>query len=127
MTPVVLCFFAIFAVILTVTVKQLEPKFAGLVVTAAGLIFWLYAVRVFLPVIRELFALTEDSALSTPFSALFRALGLSLVISFSAGVCRDLGENGIAEKLELCGKGAILTLAVPLLKTLLNAVSALLS
>ena len=127
MTGLVLCSFALFAVFLTVTVKQMEPRFAALVVTAAGLVFWLYAIRVFLPLVRELYGLTEESALAAPFSALFRALGLALVVSISAGICRDMGENGIAEKLELCGKGAILTLAVPLLKTLLAAISRLLS
>ena len=127
MNLIALCFFALLTVFLAVTVKEMEPRFASLLTTGAGLVFWLYAMREYLPVVQEMMGITQDNALSAPFSAMFRALGLALVISLCAGVCRDLGENGVAEKLELCGKGAILALAAPLLKSLLSAVSSLLS
>ena len=122
-----LCAFAILAVFLASTVKQMEPRFGALVVTAAGIVFWIYAIKEILPFIQLLVGITEDNALGGAFAALFRALGLVLVISFSAGVCRDLGENGIAEKLEFCGKAAVISLSLPTLKTLLAAIVALLS
>ena len=121
------CAFAILAVLLTVTVKEMEPRFGGIIVTAAGVVFWLYAVKALLPTVQTMMGLTQTSDFGASFSALFRALGLALVISFCAGVCRDLGENGLAEKVEFCGKAAILALALPSLKSLLSAISALLS
>ena len=127
MSLIALCFFALLAAFLAVTVKEMEPRFASLLTTGAGVVFWLYALRAFLPVVQEMVGIAENSPLEAPFSAMFRALGLALAVSLSAGVCRDLGENGVAEKLELCGKGAILALAAPLLKSLLTTLSSLLS
>lgn len=127
MSAVALCAFAILAVFLTVTVKQTEPRFGSIAVTAAGIVFWIYAVKELLPVAQALAGMTENDGTGVSFSALFRGLGLALVVSFSAGVCRDLGENGMAEKLEFCGKIAILALALPFLKALLSVVTALLS
>ena len=122
-----ICAFALLAVFLTVTLKQMEPRFGGMVVTAAGIVFWLFAIKELLPVVQTLVGLTQTSDFSDSFAALFRALGLALVISFCAGVCRDLGENGLAEKVEFCGKTAILALALPSLRSLLSVIASLLS
>lgn len=127
MSAVALCAFALLAVVLSITVRESQPRFSALVVTAAGVVFWLFAVKELLPVVQAMADLTEKNGLSDSFSALFRALGLALVISFSAGFCRDLGENGVAEKLEFCGKIAVLSLALPTLKALIAAIVALLS
>ena len=127
MSPVAVCAFALLAVFLAVTVREISPRFGALTVTAAGIVFWIYAVKELLPVVAELAGLTEKGVAGTSFSALFRALGISLIVSFSAGVCKDLGESGMAEKLEFCGKAVILSLALPSLKALFSAVVALLS
>ena len=127
MKVLALCAFAVLAVFLASTVKQLDSRFGALVVTAAGIIFWVYAVKELLPLIQTLIGITEENALGGAFASLFRALGLVLVVSFAASVCRDLGEESIAEKLEFCGKAAVLTLSLPTLKALLSAIAALLS
>ncbi|MBP5289692.1 MAG: hypothetical protein J6Z79_07480 [Clostridia bacterium] len=121
------CAFALLAVFLTVTVKQTEGRLGAILSAAAGVVLWLCAVKELLPMIQALTGLTRDSFAGEAFAALFRALGLALMISFVSGVCRDLGETGTAEKLEFCGKAAMLTLALPLLKRLLSAIVSLLS
>ncbi len=127
MSVVGLCAFAILAVFLAACVKQMEPKWGALTVTAAGIVFWIYAVKELLPLAAALMGMTKGTMAESAFSALFRALGLALVISFAAGVCRDLGETGTAEKLEFCGKIALVSLALPLLKSTLAAITGLLS
>ena len=47
---------------------------------------------------------------------LLKSVGISLVVSTAADICRDCGENAIASKVELLGKCEILLLSLPLLK-----------
>ena len=55
-----------------------------------------------------------------------KTVGVGLLTRFSAALCRDAGESGIAVFLEVAGGGAALLLAVPLMEMVLETISALL-
>jgi stage III sporulation protein AD len=61
------------------------------------------------------------------FSLLYKALGICILTSVASSFCRDLGEEKIAEKLELCGKAALMFLSLPVLEYLLNLIGEILS
>lgn len=56
-------------------------------------------------------AISSDTAL-----ILVKSLGVCLLVQFTADVCRDAGENGLAARAELAGKVALLLLALPLFR-----------
>ncbi len=65
----------------------------------------------------------ERSGLTAEFTVpVLKSLGLSLLGKFSAGFCRDMGQNSAAAALELASACAILCVSVPLLKSLLDVV-----
>ena len=115
-----LCAFALLAGILAKVSDELFPKFKPLVLTSCGILFFLHFFSNFSPLLKKLFSLGASSDYPALFSLLFKGFGIALLVSVSASFCRDLGEEKIAERLELCGKGAILYLSMPVLEYLLN-------
>ena len=127
MTAVGLCCFSVIAVILTVLMRQLEGRFATLAAAVAGVLLFAWAVKHAAPAALQLVSLAENGAYSGTVNTLFKGFGLALLVSLAAGVARDVGEGGLADKVEYCGKAAILVLAMPLIRELLAFVSSLLA
>jgi stage III sporulation protein AD len=57
---------------------------------------------------------------------LLKALGVAFLTETAASVCRDSGEAGLATWVETAGKLEILLLSFPLIRTVLDTVTALL-
>ena len=53
-------------------------------------------------------------------SLALRVVALCILTEVSAGICRDLGEAGLASKMELCGRAEILLVTLPTLARLLS-------
>lgn len=51
---------------------------------------------------------------------MLRAVGVALISEFGAQLCRDAGEGTLAGRVELAGRAAMLTLALPLLNDLIK-------
>ncbi|MBQ3076019.1 MAG: hypothetical protein IJC26_08110 [Clostridia bacterium] len=115
-----LCAFAVLAGIVVKISEELFPKFKPLILVSTGIIFFLYFIGKIAPLWQKLQQLGSDNGYPQLFSLLFKGFGIAFLISVSASFCRDLGEERIAEKLEVCGKGAILYLSLPILEHLLN-------
>ena len=64
---------------------------------------------------------------STHVTVLVKGLGIAMLTQITAGICRDCGESGIAEGVELAGRLAILLLCLPLCEELLEAARRLFS
>lgn len=122
MAPLALCAFALLVCILLKVSEELFPKFRPLILTASGIFFGLYFLGKLAPLWKKLSSLGEDGGAGGLFSLLFKGFGIGLLVSVSASFCRDLGEEKLAEKLELCGKGAILYLSLPVLEQVLDRI-----
>ncbi len=127
MTPVLAaCFLALFSVVILQSISPLSEKFKGYLTLASSVLFFLLFFRIAKPVFSLFQTFTELSGNQAVFSAVWKGLGISFLISLCASFCRDLGEEGIATKLELCGKATILVLAIPFIESLLELVGGLL-
>lgn len=60
------------------------------------------------------------------WSLLLKALGVAFLTETAASVCRDSGETGLATWVETAGKLEILLLSFPLIRTVMDTVTALL-
>jgi len=58
---------------------------------------------------------------------LLSGLGISLVCTLGAGLCRDFGEAGLASAVEGAGKVAVVLQSLPLIKGILDMTKELLS
>lgn len=51
---------------------------------------------------------------------LLRGLGISMLCTLGAGLCRDFGEGGLAQAVEAAGKVGVLLQALPLIEKILE-------
>ncbi len=100
-------------------------RFAAALSALAGLLFFLPLLTRYGEVVAFLSALSENSLFSESFALSLKALSLGLLASFTADLCRDLGEAGLGERLELCAKAEIVVLALPMLSRLFSICSEL--
>ena len=94
----------------------------GLVVILVGVILsWAS------PLVAYLRDLTGISALSEYAEFLFKALGIAWLTQCCADICREGGESGAANGVELAGKVELLLLSLPLINDILTVTKELLS
>ena len=53
--------------------------------------------------------------------AVFKAMGVCYITLFAVNICRDFGQTSLASKIEIAGKIAIVAMALPMIKEILNA------
>lgn len=77
------------------------------------------------PLFASLTAIAERYSIEG-FSLLWRGAGISLAATLASGLCREIGEGGIADGLEFFGKAELLLLSLPALSDLLGLAGSLL-
>lgn len=113
----------IVAAIFSVTIKQEKPQFAIFISIAAGIfIFFLVADK--LPYVVGVFNdIVNKTRVDTIFiSTLLKIIGIAYITEFGSQICKDMGENSIASKIELGGKVIIMILGLPILTALTETV-----
>ena len=117
---------ALIGVILTSVLKKNEPAAAGLVGLAAVILLF-FAV---LDETKALRAFLEDLMLGAGIASEYafipvKALGLTLLTQLAADTAKDAGQTTLASQIEFAGRALILYTALPVLKAVLQVVSAL--
>lgn len=120
-----LCGVALCAVCLGGVIKQLKADFFPVFATCSGVVFAGYIIYTLIPV-GELIKVLEDTAdLGAVFALLIKAVGISLLCGIASDICRDFGENTLANGVENAGKAAIIVLSLPVVKYLLQGAQSL--
>ena len=78
--------------------------------------------------IRELFSALAEAAGLAPavLSPMLKTVGISILTRITAALCRDAGEGGVASFVEVAGAALALVVTAPLLRSVLDTLSALL-
>lgn len=70
--------------------------------------------------------MSQDEFLNSSVSVMLKALGVALIGKICADVCKECGENGIAEGVEMLSGVVILSLSLPMLSKILGFASEML-
>ena len=111
---------AILIVVLAFIFKNLKKEYAPVILAAGGIFVTVWGLSQVLPVIGYLRELTDSSEISEYFSIILKVLGISFIVQVGADICRDLGEESIASKVEFAGKAAILVIVLPVLQSVIQ-------
>lgn len=121
------CGLGLLAAVVSVILRELckglalPLKFAGAILTAGA------ALALFYPTVQKLLTLSAEVPAASGYgTVLLKALGISILAEFSAGICRDVGEGAIASGIETAGKACVLVLALPLIEEALGSAGVLL-
>lgn len=103
----------------TLVVRETGGRLGALVSLAGGVVLLL----LFFPRLETL--LTEIGSITAVgesewLSPLLRIIAVGYTVEIGADICRELGEQGCAARLELCGRIEILLLAMPSFLALLS-------
>lgn len=111
--------FCLLTAALVMTLRQMNPSIAGLLSVAFGVLIVgavLPGVSSYIETIREFLAsLGLDGQY---YQIMLKAMGIVLVTQIAVQVCRDMDAPSIAQRVELCGRLALLGVAVPVFVSL---------
>ena len=110
-------------VIITI-VKQYKPEFAMYVSLMAGALILILAFDKLADIIKLLRNLASKSSINGTFiTLLLKITGIAILTEFAVSICKDAGENAIANKMDIGGKIMIVAVSVPIISSLLETVT----
>ena len=110
-------------VILSLSLDKTERDISAVMGIVALCIAACAAVTILNPVLnylvelQRLFHLPDDL-----ISILMKAAGIALVAELSASICADAGNASLGKMLQILGGAAVLTLSVPMFRTLMTII-----
>lgn len=110
-------------VILSLSLDKTERDISAVMGIVALCIAACAAVTILEPVLnylvelQRLFHLPDDL-----ISILLKAVGIALVAELSASICADAGNASLGKMLQILGGAAVLTLSVPMFRTLMTII-----
>lgn len=110
-------------VILSLSLDKTERDISAVMGIVALCIAACAAVTILNPVLnylvelQRLFHLPDDL-----ISILLKAVGIALVAELSASICADAGNASLGKMLQILGGAAVLTLSVPMFRTLMTII-----
>ena len=114
------CGFLLAVLCIQLLLKRLCPEFTPLTLGASAVLLTVYLVREGMDSLLTLWDAAAGMGLLPHLELLLKALAVSVACNLPAAVCRNCGESSLAEKAELAGKIAILSLSIPLAVQLLS-------
>ena len=115
------------ALILIVIIRQYKPEFTVFISLIAGLIILYFVADKFIDIINLLKSIGDKSGINKSFlKILIKMTLIAFLAEFAISVCKDSGENAIANKIELGSKAIIVSMSIPIISNLLEVVLTLL-
>lgn len=109
--------------ILTILLKGMQSQITPVLVTAGSVILLFTVLNMANNASQTIKNLFDSSELgSETIKAVIKIIGAAYVVEFSSSLCRDMGENSIASKIEAAGRVFIVIMAVPWASALIEAV-----
>lgn len=108
---------------LVVFLKQVKPEYALLCLIVGSIVLLLYILNYLTEVFAFFQEVIDKTGISSNlFVSLLKIVGLGYLVEFSATVCRDSGNNSIADKVILAGKIMIFVVSMPIIRNLFEMI-----
>lgn len=112
--------------LLAVLLKSQKPELAFLITAATCISIFLMVKNALFGAVYTLAKLFDNTYIDFEiFNVVLKVLGVSYIASFASEMCKDAGQNSVAQRIEFAGKTVIFVMSVPLMVSLLNMVISL--
>lgn len=116
-------FFAIFATILLVVLKEQKKEFALIISIIAGVLILIFSINKINPIIDMLYLLTNKSGIDSEFLVvILKVTAMTYLVEFGKNICVDAGASAIGTKLEIAGKILIVSISLPIFSSLISLI-----
>lgn len=113
--------------IITLTLKEYRKEMAVYSTLIGGAIIIYYSLGIITEIIDFLKSILQNSNYNNMFvSVLLKITGIALLTEYAVSVCKDLGENSIANKIDFGGKIIVISLSIPIISNTLESLTELL-
>lgn len=103
-----------------VVVRRGAPEFVMLLSIACVCIVMIFLMEPIRSLLRLLEELGDGGGISQQlFLPLYKTIGIAFVVKLGGDLCRDVGETALASAVDLAGSVCALSVALPLLQTVL--------
>ena len=118
-----LCCIAVITAVSAFILKSHKSELVPLCLTAGGIIIFLYVFDYLTESIEFIKSFTDNEIIRT----VFKIIGIGFIVELTAGSVKELGFEGVADKLILCGKIILFVAAVPILSSTYQIIVALIN
>ena len=118
---------ALIALVIIILLKQYKPEFAIYISILTGILILILVMDKLSGIINLIKSIVTQSYINTEFiTLLIKITGIAFLSEFAVSICKDSGEAAIASKIEIGSKIIIITMAIPILSSLLELILKLL-
>lgn len=113
-----LCCIAIITAVCAFILKNQKSELVPLCLTAGGIIMFLFAFDYLSAGMEFLKDFSESTGIDNQIiRVIFKIIGIGFLVELTASSVKELGFEGVADKLILCGKLIIFVVAIPVLSS----------
>ncbi len=115
------------SLIIIIIIKQYKPEFTIYISIIAGIIIFYMVFSKLEGIINLLKSISNKSGVNNTFlELLLKITGITFLAEFAINICKDSGEGAIASKIEMGTKVIIVSMSIPIISSLLEAITKLL-
>ena len=115
------------ALVIIILLKQYKPEFAIYISLLTGVLILILIMDKLTGIVNLIQSIVNQSYINTEFiTLLIKITGIAFLSEFAVSICKDSGEAAIASKIEIGSKIIIISMAIPILSSLLELILKLL-
>lgn len=123
-----LCCIALITAISAFILKSHKSELVPLCLIAGGVLTFLYAFDYLAESVEFLKSFTQDTGIDNEIvRTIFKVVGIGFIIEITASSVKDLGFEGLADKLILCGKIVLFVVTIPILNATYRVILSLIN
>lgn len=116
--------FFIITAIIVILVRIMRPEMAGPVLVASSVIVFTYIANVIGGIFDSGIEIVDKTGLDKEqIALLFKVIIAVYVMEFARGICIDLGETGLAQKIDMCARVYLIILILPTCISLITTIT----
>lgn len=113
-----LCCIALITAISAFILKSHKSELVPLCLTAGGILIFLYAFDYLAESVEFIKSFTNSTGINNEIvRTVFKIVGIGFMVELTASSVKELGFDGVADKLVLCGKIILFVVAIPILNS----------
>ncbi len=123
-----LCCIAIITAVSAFILKSHKSELVPLCLTAGGIIIFLYVFDYLTQSVEFIKKFTQGTGIDNVIiRTIFKIMGIGFMVELAASSVKELGFDGVADKLVLCGKIILFVVSIPILSSTYNIIVSLIN
>lgn len=123
-----LCCIAVITAVSAFILKSHKSELVPLCLAAGGIIIFLYAFDYLTESIEFIKKFSEGAGIDNDIiRTVFKVIGIGFIIELTASSVKELGFEGVADKLILCGKIVLFVVSIPIIAGAYNIIVSLIN